>query len=53
MANHTSGGGKKQGSGKPGEEKKHVGVRPGSTARKKDRTNQEARKKIVPDAKRK
>jgi hypothetical protein len=47
MANDTQRGGKKQGQGdpKPG---KHQGVRDGSTATKKERTNKSARKKVVP-----
>jgi hypothetical protein len=47
MANTSQRGGKKQTQGgpKPG---KHQGVRPGSTATKKERTNKAARRKIVP-----
>ena len=50
MANQTSRGGMKQGSRKEPGGKKHQGVRTGSSARKKDRTNPEPRQKIVPDA---
>ena len=48
MADQRKRGGMKQGqSGQP-EGEKHQGVRPGSTGTKKERTNKEARKPVVP-----
>ena len=49
MANQTSRGGKKRGTRKEGG-KQHQGVRPGSTARARERGNKAPRNKIVPDA---
>jgi len=48
MVNGSQRGGMKT----PGTKRK-IGVHPGSTAAKKDRTNKQARQKLVPDSKRK
>ncbi len=49
MADNSKRGGMKQGSEKDPGGKQHQGVRPGSSARRKDRHQKEPRKKIVPD----
>lgn len=48
MADQRKRGGMKQGKAGQAEGEKHQGVRPGSTGTKKERTNKEARKPVVP-----
>ena len=48
MADQKSRGGKKQDNLRSPTGKKHQGVRKGSTAREKERTQAEPRKKVVP-----
>ena len=49
MADQSSRGGKKETKTGAVGNKKHSGVRPGSTGTKKERGQQEPRKKVVPD----
>src|SRR5262245_44506378 len=51
MADQRSRGGKKQGPKREPQGKKHQGVRPGTTARAKERSNRQRRKPTVPRAK--
>lgn len=48
MADQRSRGGMKQGQARQPDGERHQGVRPGSTGRKKERSNKEAREPVVP-----